>query len=55
MNFGELRKSTITDTLGALLVTLKWEVLHSLPPLPVDPVRSTISGSQEPAKAGDKK
>ena len=51
MKRGELRKVEIADTLGALLVTLKREVFHSRPPLPVEPVKSTISGSHEPAKA----
>ena len=52
---GELRKLAIDDTLGALLVTLKSMLFHGLPPLPVDPVKSTIRGSHEPAKAGDMK
>ena len=47
---GELRKLAIDDTLGALLVTLKRVVSQGLPPLPVDPVKSTIRGSQEPTK-----
>ena len=49
---GELRKLVTADTLGALLVTLKRVVSHGLPPLPVDPVKSTISGSQDPGKSG---
>ena len=45
---GELRKLAIADTLSALLVTLKTIVLQGLPPLPVEPVKSTIRLSQEP-------
>ena len=47
---GELRKLAIADTFGALLVTLKTAVLQGLPPLPVELVKSTTSGSHDPEK-----
>jgi hypothetical protein len=38
----------MAEEFGAALVTLKMVRFHGLPPLPMEPIKSTTSGSHEP-------